>query len=1306
MSPLCILLCAVALNASPPEALIDDFEGPPAWKHHPDGGVRLAVRRDAEHVRHGRAALRLTYRDARPHWSNLQRAVTVPPEATAIAVSVRVHSAKSSAAMHFWLFEPDGDGWVAPVMPRGQTLASLGPGWHEIAVPVARFRFQPRGNGRRKFLSANKMLLGCNFADLDATLDHLRFITRKEPGMAALPRTADLRVERGEKGSVAILADDLPATAGAADPRKLAALAREMRYGVTLLKAGDAADPKVLTRKDFDVLVVPCAPAYPHAGRDALLAFLKSGGSLVSIGGYAFDHLLLKAAGGWADTDETLPARDMDKPRPATQALNTRRGRPGDTLRLRPDQIGAFDPSYLLEHVAFAATAPDQDLLTAPVRIEGPLKGYAACALLGSNSPVFPVAHARWTPLVNAYDSLGRLRGAVAAVVRHMRGPFAGSSWALFGVTSRDLFAEPRQGAVLLGAALRAVTGPVFLHGLRTDLACYRPGEQVAAKVLAANHGRAARKLTVRFQVTPIQRLAAPRAPGKAKGQSSPGGPFSVTVTCPAGQAATVEARLGDVDRLPEGDLLRVTARLVDAETAAPLDRMSTAFVRWTPAVVASGPRVGLRNNYLTWNGQPRFLCGSNQTGMMWFSEREDPLTWERDFAQMQAHGLRMLRVLHFSPFASDDPPRWGKDGVLGLRRRPRTLLRQTDAIVQLAQKHGIALCLTLHDWMPVELSDAELDAQRDWNRFWAARYRDVPGILYDVQNEPQVGLSAKPDLARFYNQWLKARHKTWDALRAAWGKAAPRGEPWTLTPEAGSNDWADVKTLDANAFKAATLNRWVRANAEGVKAGDPDALVTVGYLQMLWTADKLLGARHVDFNNMHYHAPVDPFPARFKIIDRRFEGKTFSLGEFGAVESHNARTSGRDGTLPDVSIRRFVTMTHYAFGMGAAFALNWDWKDLDDCVFPWGLVHPCDRVPKPLLPAYRNVSLFLERLEPRYEDPGLCLLVPDSHRLGARLRDVNAALYRAIDALLANHVDFNVANERALSRLPATCRTLIWPIPYCPTDDAFARVLAFVQAGGALYLSGDVSYDPHRRRTRAARLTQLGLEDPGARLPFSKAAAGAPMEVQRSTVGKGKVFYVPRPLELVGGPLAETLRDFLTFAGVRRTAVEPDHPRLHVFTLPLADGAATVAVNRTGSRQDVRLRHAALAVDKDLAGIVVRRANGDIPALGCSGASAAGAPIVTGDAHVLLASLDGRDVRHSTRLALFPITPGRLALHTAADWKSPILDIGELDGPAWRTLATRPLRPANGALPLQIDDALARSILIIREQSASSGLR
>jgi len=1240
----CVLCLATAGGAG--EVVIDAFEGPVGWTVNPDGGASPPVRarRDTEHAKQGNAALRLTYADAPPHWSNLQHPVTVPPSAVAIRLWLRVHKAEPQAAMHLWLFEPDNDGWLTRVPPRGKALAEMVGGWHEIVVPISAFRFQPRGPRTRQMTTASKMLIGCNFGDLDVTIDHLRFVTREEPVVSTPPRTKDIEFEDGKHGRVAILTG-LRGSAGSAEPDKLAAMARKLGYGATLLKTGDAIDPAVLSTKNVDVLVIPCSPAYPSGGRDALLGFLKAGGSFVSIGGYAFDELVAPGSGGSAPP--TVKAKDMDKAQPIAESINTRYGAHGDTMRLRPGQVGAFDPSYLLEHVAYAATAPGQHILRDEVRIDGPLEGFAACAMTGSNSPVFPEVYGRWIPILNAYDSLGRLRGAVASVVHLFDGPFKGSSWALLGVTNRDLIGGPR-GEALLAAALRAVTEKTYLHGLRTEWACYRGREPMRVSVSVANHGKRPRKLRVRFGGDGLEAVerAVPIEPGKTA-------------------SAEAVVHNGPFDR----DFYRVAAELLDGDEV--IDRTETAFVVWDDKRTQAGPRVDLRGNYLRWNGEPRFLCGTNQTGMMWYSAHEDPLTWERDFATMQAHGIRMLRILHFSPFAADEPTQWRKQPIAELlARRPKKLLRQTDAIVQLAQKHGVAVFLTLHDWMPVELSDADLAAQRDWNRFWADRYRHVPGILYDVQNEPSVQL---------------AKH-----------------------PAAGSKRWDDPKAVEANRALVATLSHWVEANAAGVKAGDPDALVAVGYLPSMRPADKVLGVAHTDFSNMHFYGPVDRFPAAFKLIDRRFVGKSFSLGEFGAREAHDARTHGRLGTMPDVSIRRFLATTHYALGLGGSFALNWDWKDFDDCVFPWGLCHPCDLTPKPVLLAYRNTALFFERLRPRYEDPGVYLLVPDSHRLGGRWNEVHAAIGRAIDALIGLHVNFNVANEDDLDKLPPTCRVLIWPVPYCPSDAAFERVRIFVRDGGTLYLSGDVAYDEQRRRTRATRLAELGLKDVAGPAPFAKGWREQPAEVQKTTVGKGKVFYIASPIELLGGAAAQRYRDFLAFAGVERIAVEPDHPRLHVFTLPLAGGgSAAIVCNRTGRSQDVKLSGAKLAVGADLTALVALTDKGEVVQVECTGRSASGRKAITsGDAHVMVASLDGRNIRQSLRLAVFPITKGTVALHTAATWHSPVLEAGELDGPSWRPLATRPLRVEGGALRLEVDDALLRSLLVVRERDAAAGLR
>ena len=79
-------------------------------------------------------------------------------------MSINVHSASPAAAMHLWLHEADGDGWLARVDSPGKMLDSFGPGWNEVVVSIADFSFQPRGPGNRQMVSANEMQIGCNLA--------------------------------------------------------------------------------------------------------------------------------------------------------------------------------------------------------------------------------------------------------------------------------------------------------------------------------------------------------------------------------------------------------------------------------------------------------------------------------------------------------------------------------------------------------------------------------------------------------------------------------------------------------------------------------------------------------------------------------------------------------------------------------------------------------------------------------------------------------------------------------------------------------------------------------------------------------------------------------------------------------------------------------------------------------------------------------------------------------------------------------------------------------------------------------------
>ena len=103
---------------------------------------------------------------------------------------------------------------------------------------------------------------------------------------------------------------------------------------------------------------------------------------------------------------------------------------------------------------------------------------------------------------------------------------------------------------------------------------------------------------------------------------------------------------------------------------------------------------------------------------------------------------------------------------------------------------------------------------------------------------------------------------------------------------------------------------------------------------------------------------------------------------------------------------------------MGGAFTGVWDWKEMQDCVFPWGVTWQ-DGTPKPVLKAYRNMCLLIGEAGAIREEPVVWLALPDSFRLGGDFGRIHRAVQRAADSLISVNVPFGVINEEALSRLP-----------------------------------------------------------------------------------------------------------------------------------------------------------------------------------------------------------------------------------------------------------------------------------------------
>src|SRR5258708_40238233 len=135
-------------------------------------------------------------------------------------------------------------------------------------------------------------------------------------------------------------------------------------------------------------------------------------------------------------------------------------------------------------------------------------------------------------------------------------------------------------------------------------------------------------------------------------------------------------------------------------------------------------------------NGVPLFVTGINYEGpadrawQMWDNDKFDPGAIDADFARAASGGINAVRVFVQAPLAVDVAAgKWDK----------------LDSVVGLAEKHGIQLILSLHDYGERDLARVASTAGQ-----MAQHDRGRPGILaFDLKNEPRFGDLA---LAKYAN--------------------------------------------------------------------------------------------------------------------------------------------------------------------------------------------------------------------------------------------------------------------------------------------------------------------------------------------------------------------------------------------------------------------------------------------------------------------------------------------------------------------------------------------------------------------------
>ncbi|MDD4099153.1 MAG: beta-galactosidase trimerization domain-containing protein, partial [Lentisphaeria bacterium] len=626
------------------------------------------------------------------------------------------------------------------------------------------------------------------------------------------------------------------------------------------------------------------------------------------------------------------------------------------------------------------------------------------------------------------------------------------------------------------------------------------------------------------------------------------------------------------------------------------LDREEGAVVIWTPAVIARGPRLAKDGLMLSIDGQPRFYMGcQNYWGQHNSVTARSPRMFNRDFMQMREHNLRWSRC--FLPIKSESDA------------------RVSDAIVQLAQKHGIVLyhtpnlSNTVEEWSLTEQRKSAGDIGR--------RYRDVPGLALDICNEPSMKFAAA-------------------------GFAESLGH--APKPD---GDWSNPQVYGTWRLVSIAQRRWAQNSRDAIKAEKPNLPVSVGWSQG-WSGgaaskDPLLASLDLDFTDRHYYGPPMAFPSHVKDVDLRVLGKPLIVGECGAKNhpTFKEQDPWRNGDDDESYSRRFLYLVHHAFGFGATALLSWHWRDPMEGIFPCGLIHQSG-TPRPTAARYRDMARVFGILELVDNPPDVVLLLPDYLRHTPKRGTLTEAAHHVTDALLWHGANMSLLPDSLAGELPANVKLVIYPLPYVVSDDTLQALAAFVQRGGTLWLSGDISRDsanpgggpiPGRLEALCGVRPAAGLapepmvagpatlppiaDGPLAGQQFRPAMAlelttarawfnaGDTAVVVQNRLGAGMVAFTADPLE-ISSLNRHTIRviygELLKQAGAQTTRRADTPDDLTTFRVPGRNGTAWVFWNNGQHHIDAIHEDITIPIAADAGACLILDHNGQIIALEAHG--------------------------------------------------------------------------------------------------------
>ncbi|HWF92855.1 MAG TPA: alpha-amylase family protein [Terriglobales bacterium] len=650
-------------------------------------------------------------------------------------------------------------------------------------------------------------------------------------------------------------------------------------------------------------------------------------------------------------------------------------------------------------------------------------------------------------------------------------------------------------------------------------------------------------------------------------------------------------------------------------------------------SALEGGGALGVNGDFLTLGGKPFLPVGTNYFSTEangWdFSGPRNALVWEKDFADMERHGVNFVRTGVWMPNAKFIEPSSG-----GVNER---FLRNVEAYLAAAHRHHIAVNFTFYAFTPKvgEQQDTSkavgpeppppnpwLDpglvrAEHVYILSVVKRFGRVPWLSYDLINEPSFSNPRRifhgnvpngdPVELNAWQQWLEKKYVRLSVLASAWAvdpvqlggfNSIPLPDEKHLNYERYGNQH-EVRALDYNLFAQEMFADWVRNMVRAIRDAGSNQLINVGQDEGGVT-DRVLNQFYatsgVSFTTNHTYWNDDAL--LWDSVAAKHAGIPNITGETGYQPVWAPDGSWRYDEFTGLALeeRKWAL----GFAAGSSGAMQWDWDREAD----FG-IERSDGSAKVWEDMMRNLGRFARQAAPYatgLQRPQVALILPQSLQMSVYNSEAMEAQQTAVRVLYQyNHTQAYAVGEYQIDTLGSP-KLILLPSAYGLSDAAWSAIEARVRDGAVLLISGPFSDDPHLHPTDRAARVGLDYEDAplllreqsfhwtGGTLSLSyrgmkttvlsRALLPDEKEWKELTLGKGKILFSVLPLELndrldaVAAVYAYALKSAKVDAVYTTTSTDPGllicptvlpHATLYVLTSETNKTAISFRDERSG---------------------------------------------------------------------------------------------------------------------------------------------